>query len=153
MDYAGNFSCSYVDTSSYQMVCGFQDVTSCSYQNVQTCGFQQIMNFAEVDALVRTTTWSVSRGVARIASTTISFDWLVHQSGYYKEIVQYNTFGFSSSLTGAFLPPGYIPPFLFLTNNTAYEGALTKDNRYPYTTDRANTGALACITAIRSDYD
>jgi hypothetical protein len=120
---------------------------------VQTCGFQTIFNYAQIDALVRTTTWSVDRGAARIASTTISFDWIRHQSGFYKEVVQYQTFGFSQNLTGAFLPPGYIPPFLFIQANSGYEGALTKDNRYPYTTDRANTGALACITAIRSDYD
>lgn len=27
------------------------------------------------------------------------------------------------------------------------------DLGYPYTSDRANTGALTCITGVRSDYD
>lgn len=153
MDYSGFYSCSYVDTSSYQNVCNYQTVTDCHYENVQTCGFTQVFNFAEIDALVRTTTWSIERGTAKINyDKTVSFNWMLHKNGYYKQILQYRTYGFSGSLTGGFLPPGYVPAFLLIQPYQSYEGELSKDNTFPYTTDRANTMAQNCITAIRSDY-
>jgi hypothetical protein len=152
-DFSGNTSCGFVTTSGYQNVCGYEYVTSCSYQYVQHCGFEYIQTFADIYASVRTTTWTIERAVAKILDTTISFSWLLHQSGYYKEILSYDTQGYTLGLTSFFLPSGYIPPVIFINNNTNYSGALTKDNRYPYTTSRANTGALACITSIRSDYD
>jgi hypothetical protein len=153
VDYTGNFSCGYVDSCGIVSVCGYQWQSVCGYENVQTCGYTQIFNYAEIDGLVKTTTWSIERGVARINSNkTVSFDWILHKNGYYKEIIQYNTYGFASALTGG-LPPGYVPGYLMIAPYQGFEGELTKDNTFPYTTSRANQGALSCITAIRSDYD
>lgn len=154
LDYMGNFSCYYVDSCSLQPVTVCSPQQSCSYQLVQVCGFQTIMNYADIYAQVKTTSWTIDRAVAKISSdSSVSFDWLLHQSGYYKEITNYATYGYSFSLNGSSLPPSYIPSPVFITNTETYNGILTKDNKYPYTSDRANTGALTCITGVRSDYD
>lgn len=135
-------------------VCGYQNQQVCGYENVQTCAWVNILNFAEIDGKVKTTTWSIDRGVARISSDSqsVAFDWLRHKEGYYKEIVEYQTFGFSQALFGG-LPFGYIPPIVIVANTEVYQGELSKNNTFPYTTTRANTGAQTCITAVRSDYD
>jgi len=152
--FSGAFSCGFVDSCSYVTVCGFTDQQVCSFKNVEVCGFQNVTTLVFISAQVRTTAWAIYRATARInADSSASFNWLLHQSGFYKEVIQYQTVGYSQTLTGAFLPPGYTPPALFFLSAEAYDGLLTKDNRYPYTTDRANTGALTCITGVRSDYD
>lgn len=149
----GSSSCGYVDSCGYQTVCGNELQTVCRFENVEVCGFVTVTNLAQIDALVRTTNWSIDRGVATIsASGVIGFDWLLHKSGYYKQILEYATFQYSFSTVGG-LPIGYVPRPIFVDQNSVYEGELSKDNTYPYTTNRANTGALACITAVKSDYD
>lgn len=152
--FSGGFSCGFVDSCSYQVICGFETQTNCRTEVVQVCSFVSIASFASIEALVRTTDWTIERGVASISSAgSIAFEWLLHKSGYYKEVVQYRTLSYSFNLTGAGLPIGYVTPIAFLQVNESFEGELTKNNSFPYTTDRANTGALTCITAIRSDYD
>lgn len=153
MDAFGGFSCWTEQSCYWTTECGYVTQQVCGFEQVQVCGWQTIQNFSEVDALVRTTNWTIERGVASMASNgVVSFDWMLHKSGYYKEVVNYQTIGFSQSMSGG-LPIGYFPPPIFFTNTEVFEGELTKNNTFPYTSDRANTGALGCITAVRSDYD
>ncbi len=152
--FTGGFSCGFVDSCGFQQVCANELQTVCRFENVQICGFQTITSFAEINALIRTTNWTIERGVATLSATgAIGFDWLLHKSGYYKDVVRYETFSYSSTLDGRGLPPGYIPPPVFIQQNSAFEGELSKDNTFPYTSNRANTGPLTCITAIKADYD
>jgi hypothetical protein len=113
-----------------------------------------VQTWAWLSALVKTTTWAIERGVARLNSggTQVSFDWLTHKSGYYKQILQYDSGSFSMATSGG-LPVGYVPLPAFISANEAWAGELTKNNTFPYTTSRANEGALSCITTLRSDYD
>jgi hypothetical protein len=152
--FTGWFSCGYVDSCGYQQRCGYETQTVCRYENVQVCAWVSILNYARIDALVRTTNWSIERGVASITSSgSVSFEWMLHKSGYYKQVIDYATFSYSQPLGSGNLPIGYNPPIWFLNSNETFEGELTKNNSFPYTSDRANTGALACITTVRSDYD
>jgi hypothetical protein len=132
--------------------CGF--ITQCGYEYVTVCGFTDTHVTELIEAKVRTTNWSIERGVASIAANgVVSFDWLLHKSGYYKEVVQYTFTNIVTNIGQIGLPSGYSPPSGFYTTNEVFEGELTKNNTFPYTSDRANTGALACITTVRSDYD
>jgi hypothetical protein len=129
-----------------QFVCDY--VNSCGFQ--QVCGFNPVQVVVSVYARVERTTWSISRGTARINSGSISFDWVLHKSGYY-DTVLYLTAD-ASNLGAGTLPPGYQPTFGALQSLQFYEGELSANDTFPYTTNRANTGPLTCLTAIRNDY-
>lgn len=153
------FSCGFdYATGGYvcgnEYVCGYTPGETCGFQQVYGCGFQLVQTWAWLSALVKTTTWAIERGVARLNSegTQVSFDWLTHKSGYYKQILQYDSGSFSMATSGG-LPVGYVPIPAFLQTNEAWAGELTKNNTFPYTTARANEVALSCITTLRSDYD
>lgn len=134
--------------------CSYVPVQSCSYQYVTVCRWVTINNTASIYAKVRRTDWSIERATARInANDVISFQWLLHRSGFYNEVIEYMTYSYSYALNALNLPPNYFPPPAFFANTETYSGILTKNNRYPYTTDRANTGSLTCITGVSSDYD
>ncbi len=151
---SGGVSCGYVDSCGYQSVCGNETQTVCRTEVVQICEFVTITTIAQIDALVRTTNWTIDRGVATLSTSgAVGFDWLLHKSGYYKEVLEYRTFQYSSTLDGRGLPIGYIPPLAFVQQNTAFEGELSQNNTYPYTSDRANTSAQTCITTTTSDYE
>ena len=153
IDAFGNFSCGFEDSIVYQNVCGFETQTVCRTETVQICEFITVLNIAEIYASVRTTSWTIDRSVASLAPTgQVIFEWLLHKSGYYKEVLSYETVGYSQALGGNNLPVGYIPPLSFFTTNEAFEGELSKDDTYPYTTNRVNTLPIECITAVRSDY-
>ena len=148
-----DYQCTYdYVTGSYN--CQYVPVQSCSYQYVQVCRWVTVNNTASIYAKVRRTDWSIDRATAKInTNNVISFQWLLHKSGYYNEVIEYMTYSYAYSLTGQNLPPGYFPPPAFFANTETYDGILTKNNRYPYTTTRANTGSLTCITGVSSDYD
>lgn len=152
----------YVCTTNYEWQCttDYLGFTSCQYNPVQSCSYQQvcrwvtIQNTASIYAKVRKTDWTIERATAKInTNNVISFQWLLHRSGFYNEVIEYATYSYSYALNAQNLPPGYFPPPAFFQNTETYSGILTKNNRYPYTTDRANTGSLTCITGVSSDYD
>lgn len=120
---------------------------------VLSCGYTWTTTYVTVEALVKTTTWSIERGVAQINPAGIGFAWLLHQNGYYKEILQYRTLQYNGAVTAGGFPVGYNIPQSFINSATAAAGGLTKDNTYPYTTSRANMGLINCATAIKADYE
>jgi len=136
-------------------VCTTSWVDSCSYQFVQVCENVTSIVVAEVFGYVKTTTWTIDRGVAKISSdsTSVVFDWLRHQEGYYKEVTEWKTEGYSFSLGINNLPPGYIPSIGIIGPLEGNAGELTKNSTFPYTTSRANIDSQTCISAIRSNYD
>lgn len=150
----------YVCTTEYQYVCGpdgfcsYQPYQSCSYQYVTRCAYETQYGTAIIQALVVRTDWTIRRGTAFIGTNAvISFAWLVHKTGYYNEITQFRTINFNPFNPGSNgLPPGYQVPASVFPNSETYVGELTKNNKYPYTTSRANTGSLTCITGVSSDY-
>lgn len=151
--FTGGFSCGYVDSCGFQTVCGFETQTVCRTEVVQICEFVNIISFADIYGLIKTTNWTIDRGVASVGYDGLtSFSWLQHKSGYYKQVLSYQTFSYSSATVNG-LPVGYTPPPVFFVGAEAFEGELNKDNTFPYTSDRANNIPLACITAVRSDYD
>lgn len=154
-DYAtGGYQCGFFDSCGYQYVCTQVPEYVCKYVTVEVCGFTNVTNYATIYAYVVTTNWNIERGTASISldGSSISFNWMLHKSGYYKQITQYTTTGYSGTTSGG-LPAGYIPSPVFIENTEVYEGELNKNSTYPYTSDRANNITLGCITAIRSDYD
>jgi hypothetical protein len=150
----------YVCTTQYQYVCNssgfcsYEPYQSCSYQYVTRCANEAQYGTAIIQALVVRTDWTIRRGTAFIGTNAvISFAWLVHKTGYYNEITQFRTLNFNPFNPGSNnLPPGYQVPASAFPNNETYSGELTKNNKYPYTTSRANTGSLTCITGVSSDY-
>lgn len=153
IDYMGNYSCSYVDNCGYELVCGYETQTVCRTEYIQICEFVNVTNYASISGLVRTTSWIIYRGVAAIGNAgNITFNWLQHLSGNYKEILEYFTDSYSSATVNG-LPSGYIPPPIFISVSEASIGELNKNNTFPYTENRANNSAMPCITLVRSDYE
>jgi hypothetical protein len=152
IDYMGNFSCGSELSCGYAYNCNYVPVTSCGFELVQVCGYVTSIVYSAVEAYVRTTDWQIERGTALVNSNgQVAFRWLLHKSGMYKTIVDYRIYSTATSATGTF-PTGYTPPAAFIVANEASSGELTKNNVYPYTTTRANTGALGCIATVGSDY-
>lgn len=152
-DFFGNYSCSFqpVQTCGFENVC--ETVQRCGY--VERCQWTWIHNYYYIHARVRRTDWVIRRGVAQINSGSVSFNWLVHKSGYYDDVLYLSSSTISSVPPGqgiVFVPPGYQPPPGYLTNILYVEGELDRFSTYPYTTDRANHIGLTCLTAVRSDY-
>jgi len=123
--------------------------------NYPVYGYYNTTLYYTVFANVRTTNWSIDRGVAAIApGGDVSFSWLRHQEGYYKEITGY----YYSTTTGTIASSVWFtnfpaPSAAALAAIESSQGELTKDNTFPYTTNRANTGALTCITGVSGDYE
>lgn len=150
----------FVTTCTPQFICtpdGQGGQTCISYQlcttaPVQVCGFENITTFYDIYARVRTTTWYIDRGVATLdnAGTTLSFNFLRHKDGFYKQILYYAV---NTTSLGNNVPPGYVPPPAFVGGTETFSGELTKDNTYPYTQTLNNLVSLTCVTARRSDYD
>lgn len=178
-----NFECNWVDECSFQQVCrttseyvcrtdfsgrqtcGFEPVQRCNFENVcqrvQRCAFVERCQWIWVDtiydiyALVRRTNWVIHRGVAQVNSGSVSFNWLVHKSGYYDDVVRLWSTTLSSVPPGQgtnTMPPGYVPPDPHFTAILSVQGELTRTNTYPYTASRANQLGLTCLTSVRSDY-
>lgn len=119
------------------------------------CGFQNVIITVTVYANIRTTNWTVDRGVARInsAGTAVTFDWLLHKSGFYKQILSYFASSWSGSTGPNGAPLGYaVPPSFVNSVINDVSGELSITNAYPYTASRANMGAQTCVTSKRSDY-
>jgi hypothetical protein len=144
-----SFSCGFDMFGNY--TCGWQPV--CTWQT--RCGFESVTVTWYIYARVRRTSWTIERGTARINSSNITFSWVLHLSGYYDEVLYYQEDKVSTPSIGggAVLGSGYSPPTTWTTQNVRFEGQLTKDNRYPYTTSRANEISLTCLTSVRSNYD
>lgn len=125
--------------------------TFCQIIPTQVCGFRTINTFYDIYARVRTTSWYIDRGVARLdpAGTGLSFDFLRHKEGFYKQVLFYAA---NTTSIGQNVPPGYIPPPAFISGQETFSGELTKNNTYPYTQTLNNLVNLTCITAKRSDY-
>lgn len=136
-----------------QYVCDFDIFGGywCTYQTV--CRFEYITSYISIYAKVRTTNWTLDRGVAKMnsGSNQVTFDWLRHKEGYYKEILSYTADVFSSG-GGVPAPIGYTPTALFFVNTETFSGELTKNNTYPYSETFNNMVNLTCITATGSDY-
>ena len=135
--------------------CTLQSQLSCGYEWVQQCANVTNIASAAIYGNVKTTTWSIDRGVARISvdSTNVSFDWLRHQDGFYKEVTEWRTEGYSFSIGGNGLPLPYTPNIGIIGGLEQNAGPLTKNSTFPYTTSRANIDSQTCISAIRSNYD
>lgn len=152
-DMFGNFGCWTEQSCSQQYVAVPGQVYVCNWVQSQECGYEWVNSSAAIYGNVKTTTWTIDRGVASITGAgVVSFEWLRHKEGYYKEIIEFSGFSDSGTPTGS-TPYGYFPPIAVFQSTEVYEGELTKNNTFPYTTDRANSGPLGCITAVRSDYD
>jgi hypothetical protein len=127
-------------------------VTECSERFV--CRDRLVATTNYVFALVRRTTWSIDRGVARINNNTISFDWLRHLSGFYDTVIRYDVTQSSSYFGSGGQPaPSYSAPLVWIEQNVLFEGQLTANNTFPYTTSRANEISLSCLASVRSNYD
>ena len=139
------FRCEFVNGT---FECGF--VTVCSLQ--QVCVTVFVDNF--VYARIRRTTWGIDRGVARInTNNTVGFEWLRHLSGFYDQVLFYWVNQQASVIGGGLAPPTYTPPAGWIAQNVLFEGQLTANNTFPYTTSRANEISLSCLTGVRSNYD
>jgi hypothetical protein len=106
-----------------------------------------------VYAAVRRTNWHIDRGTARITSTQVGFDWTRHLTGFYDTVLYYTVDSFSTAPFGGTIRPGYVPPGAWITGNVFFEGQLTQNNTFPYTTSRANEIPLTCLASVRSNYD
>ncbi len=119
------------------------------------CGYQNVIITVFVYARIRTTNWTIDRGVARVnsAGTAVGFDWLLHKSGFYKQILSYFASSWSGSTGPNGAPLGYAVPQSFIDSViTNVSGELSITNAYPYTSSRANMGAQICLASNRSDY-
>lgn len=157
------FSCQYEYTCQQEYVCSYQTIygfvngyfTSwqeyvCGYQNVcdnrQVCAFRwyNIDHISFVYAKVKRTSWSVYRSVAkRVSANQYAQEWELHSSGFYKEVIGWQTDQIENSITP--LPQGYLPPFIGIIPDSAftgYSGYFTKDNTFPY-----SNGQTASISA------
>ncbi len=136
-------------------VCTLQPSQSCGYTWVQACDWVTHIGGAAIYGYVKTTSWTLDRGTAFISvpSTSVNFQWVRHKEGYYKEVLEWKTEGYSLTIGGNNLPPGYFPSPAVIGSLEPNAGDLTKNSTFPYTSDRVNTAAQTCITAIRSNYD
>lgn len=149
------YSCNLEWVCTPVLQCGFVgDQFVCDYVN--SCGFQQVCGFNPVNVIVliyarvERTTWSISRGAAKILAASVGFEWVLHKNGFYDTVLYLTTD--TVNLGPGTLPPGYSPPPGTLAGLQYYEGELSANDTFPYTTSRANTGPLTCLTAIRDDY-
>ena len=177
------FECNWVQECSFRHVCrttsqficriDFSGRQTCSFEPVQTCGFENVCeqvqrcgfvercqwiwinNTYDIYARVRRTDWVIRRGVAQINSGSVSFNWLVHKSGYYDDVLYLSSSTISSVPPGqgiVFVPPGYMAPDPHFSSILFVQGELNRTNTYPYTASRANQLGLTCLTSVRSDY-
>ncbi len=127
-DAFGNFSCGYV--------------TVCGYEMVQTD------HTVDIIPRVRTTNWALKRSVARrTGANSYVQDWVVHTSGYYKDVVSINYFEFSNSPNA---PAGYTPPTFFYDPNSSFTGAsgfYSKNNTFPYSDGQTKAIAATILTS------
>jgi hypothetical protein len=143
----GTFVNQYVCRSEFRC----DNVTTCG--TFTTCGFETVFTQYYTAALIRRTTWSIDRGAAQINANTVSFTWLLHVNGYYDTVVGYTTGTSSSFSFNGPVPIGYSPPPTWFGENVFFEGQLTQNNTFPYTTSRANEIPLTCLASVRSNYD
>lgn len=152
-DYMGNNSC------GYQTVCRSEWVTRSS----NVCGYETVCNWENVNtpfwvttsvsAMVRTTNWTIHRGTAVRNSDGYAFKWDLHDSGYYKQVL--NTYWFNSATPtspNSGTPTGYNVPSSFYTTNEAVSGPFTKNNTFPYASTKYNMINSTIITARSNDY-
>jgi hypothetical protein len=136
---------------------GFVDCRWVTEMRFETrCAFETVFVTEWVFANVRRTTWSIDRGTARINSGSISFQWVLHLSGFYDTVLGYQQYvDVSPSVFGSGTPTGsaFVPPSGWLLNNVQFEGQLSANNTFPYTTSRANEISLTCLAGVRSNYD
>lgn len=123
-------------------------------RNEWVCRWFTVSNV--VWARIKRTDWSIARGTARINSASISFQWLTHLTGFYDEVLYYWTS--STNISGPVIGGdgrfvNFSPTGIWITQNVRFEGELSANNTFPYTTARANEISLSCLTAIRSNYD
>lgn len=118
------------------------------------CRFVTISTTFFVHAAVRRTSWSIDRGTARLTSGQVAFDWTRHLSGFYDQVLNYYVDVLPSSAPfGGTVSPGYVPPGIWFSGNVLFEGQLSQNNTFPYTTSRANEIPLTCLASVRSNYD
>jgi hypothetical protein len=125
---------------------GYTNTFTCG--PVTVCGYQSqwIQTLVFIYALVKKTTWTVKRAVARrTGASTYQQEFEAHSSGYYKEVIDIAAGSGTLNPTFGSLPPGYIPPPIFFDRNSLFTGAsgyYTMDNKFPY-----SNGQSASISA------
>lgn len=153
-------SCNWENVCTYQYLCTttydhFSGAPTMSCDNVPYCSYQQVctqtpaLTTYEIYAYIERITWIIRRGVAKLsANSGVKFDWLEHKSGYY-DVVKYLS---SSNTNMSVVPNGYQTDPSAFYNIAAVSGELNRNSTYPYTTDRANSVGMVCLTAASNDY-
>ncbi|MDZ7892319.1 MAG: hypothetical protein U5L73_11255 [Rhodoferax sp.] len=142
------FEQTYVCRDEFQCNTDYQGNFSCGY--VTVCGYEMIRTDHTVDVIprVRTTNWALKRSVARrTGPDTYVQDWVVHTSGFYKDVVAINYFEYSFSPSA---PPGYNPPPFIFDPGSSFTGAFgfySKDNTFPYSNGQTKAIAASILTS------
>lgn len=125
--FSGYYSCSPVTAPVY--TCWFEMQTVCSWRPVWS--WQPIIH--HITAVVRRTNWSIERGGAAIGANSVSFVWILHDAGYYDEVI--GGFDSASNYSGAQINSMFnLSSMAFLMQ----EGQFSATNRFPYTTTSVN---------------
>lgn len=112
-------------------------VYTCWFEMQQVCAWRQVWSWQpiihHVTAVVRRTNWSIERGAAKINSNSVSFEWVMHDAGYYDDVV--GGFDSASNYSGAQINSMFdLSSMAFLMQ----EGQFSATNRFPYTTSSVN---------------
>lgn len=148
--FGASYSCSFVNVCSQVFECSYPIVCALKY----VCDWVMISVSVTIWARVRRTTWTIKRGTAKLLTTSnsVGFNWVTHKNGYYDTILRL-TSSESATVFGEGTPPtGYIPFATLYQDVEVYEGELSSNDTFPYTTETANTGQLVCLTTARSNY-
>lgn len=135
------FRTSWDGTSSYQ--CWTEDQYVCEWQMVNTWVYTNYQTWAQV----RKTDWNIYRGAAFFSGGAVVFRWVLHKSGYFKDILNSWTNSQTSTphpLTASDIVAAY--------QNSQYSGELTSGSTFPYTNVTHNLVATNAATLTKADY-
>lgn len=159
------YVCRFVTTGGWQYVCSDTNVCSnqwvttqsyvCAYENVCSLKLVSTPFFVttNVYAKVRTTNWTIHRGAAVRSSEGYYFDWVLHDSGYYKQVLSTYWNDIATPVNpNSGVPIGYNVPGSFYATTESVSGPFTKNNTFPYSSTTYNMINSTIITARSSDY-
>ena len=121
------------------------------------CGNKETMQFVTyityTSALVRTTSWKISRGCVYFNGASLTFRWVLHKDGFYKDII--NSMTTTTALTGG---GAVVSPTLSIAEINAalgveaYRGELARGNVFPYSNGAHNTKSVIAGTLLEARY-
>jgi hypothetical protein len=114
---------------------------------------RQVEVIARIWGTVKRTDWQVMRGAIKRIPGQFAHDWVVHKSGYYKEVIEVRqSFTTTFSTSDPAYAGGSSWAYAFVPSLTEREGTFSHENTFPYTDGISNNVSATVVMTQEADY-